>query len=224
MSEFSPSTISTATCGRRPAASGSPIPTTRAKRSWSPAGGAETMATLVKQLRAQATREHHLRRRRRSDRRQPVPVGDVSRRAHHRIAVDDGARDRFRRQSRIRRGQGRIAADAERRLSSGRQMPGTASVCRRQVSLPRGLAPSRRAPARPCFPPYEIREFEGIPVAFIGLTLKGTANIVSPPGDRRPRIQGRGRHRERAGAGTEGARRRGHRRADPRGRLSDRRL
>jgi 5'-nucleotidase len=32
------------------------------------------------------------------------------------------------------------------------------------------------------FPAYEIREFEGIPVAFIGLTLKGTANIVSPPG------------------------------------------
>ena len=29
-------------------------------------------------------------------------------------------------------------------------------------------------------PPYEIREFEGIPVAFIGLTLKGTADIVSP--------------------------------------------
>ena len=32
------------------------------------------------------------------------------------------------------------------------------------------------------FPAYEIREFEGIPVAFIGLTLKGTPNIVSPPG------------------------------------------
>jgi len=31
-------------------------------------------------------------------------------------------------------------------------------------------------------PPYEIREFEHIPVAFIGLTLKGTANIVSPVG------------------------------------------
>jgi 5'-nucleotidase len=30
------------------------------------------------------------------------------------------------------------------------------------------------------FPPYEIREFEGIPVAFIGLTLKGTPSIVSP--------------------------------------------
>ena len=32
------------------------------------------------------------------------------------------------------------------------------------------------------FPPYEIREFEGIPVAFIGLTLKGTPNLVSPVG------------------------------------------
>ena len=31
-------------------------------------------------------------------------------------------------------------------------------------------------------PPYEIREFEGIPVAFIGLTLKETAGIVSPSG------------------------------------------
>jgi 5'-nucleotidase len=32
------------------------------------------------------------------------------------------------------------------------------------------------------FPPYEIKEFDGIPVAFIGLTLKGTADIVSPTG------------------------------------------
>ena len=32
------------------------------------------------------------------------------------------------------------------------------------------------------FPPYEIRQFDGIPVAFIGLTLKGTPDIVSPPG------------------------------------------
>jgi 5'-nucleotidase len=32
------------------------------------------------------------------------------------------------------------------------------------------------------FPPYEIKTFEGIPVAFIGLTLKGTPNIVSPVG------------------------------------------
>src|SRR5438105_4558119 len=32
------------------------------------------------------------------------------------------------------------------------------------------------------FPPYAVREFEGIPVAFIGLTLKGTPNLVSPVG------------------------------------------
>jgi 5'-nucleotidase len=32
------------------------------------------------------------------------------------------------------------------------------------------------------FPAYEIREFDGIPVAFIGLTLKGTPNLVSPVG------------------------------------------
>ncbi len=30
------------------------------------------------------------------------------------------------------------------------------------------------------FPPYEIRNFEGVPVAFIGLTLKGTPDIISP--------------------------------------------
>ena len=30
------------------------------------------------------------------------------------------------------------------------------------------------------FPPYEIRTFEGIPVAFIGLTLRGTSDIISP--------------------------------------------
>jgi 5'-nucleotidase len=32
------------------------------------------------------------------------------------------------------------------------------------------------------FPAYEIRGFQGVPVAFIGLTLKGTPGIVSPEG------------------------------------------
>jgi 5'-nucleotidase len=32
------------------------------------------------------------------------------------------------------------------------------------------------------FPPYEVREFDGIPVAFIGLTLKDTPAIVTPAG------------------------------------------
>lgn len=39
-----------------------------------------------------------------------------------------------------------------------------------------------KATGKPVFPPYEIRQFDGIPVAFIGLTLKGTADIVSPVG------------------------------------------
>jgi 5'-nucleotidase len=38
------------------------------------------------------------------------------------------------------------------------------------------------ATGKPLFPAYEIRTFGGIPVAFIGLTLKGTADIVSPVG------------------------------------------
>jgi len=33
---------------------------------------------------------------------------------------------------------------------------------------------------RTVFPPYEIKTFDGIPVAFIGLTLKGTSGIISP--------------------------------------------
>jgi 5'-nucleotidase len=39
-----------------------------------------------------------------------------------------------------------------------------------------------RTTGKTIFPAYEIREFDGIPVAFIGLTLKGTPDIVSPVG------------------------------------------
>lgn len=39
-----------------------------------------------------------------------------------------------------------------------------------------------KATSKTVFPPYEIREFDGVPVAFIGLTLKGTPNLVAPPG------------------------------------------
>jgi 5'-nucleotidase len=44
------------------------------------------------------------------------------------------------------------------------------------------LAASTRetATGKTVFPPYAIREFDGIPVAFIGLTLKGTSGIISP--------------------------------------------
>jgi 5'-nucleotidase len=36
------------------------------------------------------------------------------------------------------------------------------------------------ATGKTVFPPYEIRRFDGIPVAFIGLTLKGTPNLIAP--------------------------------------------
>jgi 5'-nucleotidase len=39
-----------------------------------------------------------------------------------------------------------------------------------------------KSSGKPVLPAYEIREFDGIPVAFIGLTLKGTPGLVSPVG------------------------------------------
>jgi 5'-nucleotidase len=39
-----------------------------------------------------------------------------------------------------------------------------------------------KSTGRPLLPAYEVREFEGIPVAFIGLTLKGTPGVVTPSG------------------------------------------
>ena len=39
-----------------------------------------------------------------------------------------------------------------------------------------------KSTGKPVLPAYEIREFDGIPVAFIGLTLKGTPGLVSPVG------------------------------------------
>jgi 5'-nucleotidase len=35
---------------------------------------------------------------------------------------------------------------------------------------------------KPVLPPYYVKMFDGVPVAFIGLTLKGTADIVAPSG------------------------------------------
>ena len=39
-----------------------------------------------------------------------------------------------------------------------------------------------KATGQTILPPYEIREFEGVAVAFVGLTLKGTPEIVRPVG------------------------------------------
>ena len=120
-----------------------------------PAGGAEHMATLVKQL-----REGHKNT-------IFVAAGDLigaspflSAMFHDEptieVAVDDGARRRLRRQSRIRRGQGRIVADAEWRLPSRR----TAARDRIRFSGAkfRYLAAStiEKSTGKPVFPAYEI--------------------------------------------------------------------
>ena len=39
-------------------------------------------------------------------------------------------------------------------------------------------------PEAPLFPPFVIKRYEGVPVAFIGMTLRGTPEIVSPEGIR----------------------------------------
>ncbi|MGY4421610.1 2',3'-cyclic-nucleotide 2'-phosphodiesterase (5'-nucleotidase family) [Bradyrhizobium sp. JR6.1] len=77
---------------------------------------------------------------------------------------------------------------------------------------------------KPVFPPYEIKEFDGIPVAFIGLTLKNTPNLVSPAGVASLEFRDEAETRQCAGPRAEGEGRRGDRGLDPRRRLSDRRL
>ncbi|MFC4158552.1 bifunctional metallophosphatase/5'-nucleotidase [Chitinimonas lacunae] len=39
-----------------------------------------------------------------------------------------------------------------------------------------------RSTGKPLFPAYQIKRFEGVPVAFIGMTLKDTPTIVNPSG------------------------------------------
>ena len=86
---------------------------------------------------AQKQEAQHLRRRRRPDRRKPVPVRAVPRRADHRVAVDHGPRHHLRRQSRVRRGRCRAHAHAEGRLPSDRRLQGPASVPWRKIQIPR---------------------------------------------------------------------------------------
>ena len=144
-----------------------------------PAGGAEHMATLVKQLRAGKKNSVF------------VAAGDLigaspllrpcSTTSHGRIPVADGPRHRRRRQPRVRRGPGRAAAHAERRLPPRGRLQGAAQVrrCQLPLSLRQHL---RKGHGQDAVPGLRVEEFEGIPVAFIGLTLRGTPGMVSPSG------------------------------------------
>ena len=76
------------------------------------------------------------------------------------------------------------AAHAERRLPPGRRLPGRRRFAGADFQY---LAANvvYRDTGEPLFPPYAIRNFGGVKVGFIGVTLEGTPNIVSAVRDRR---------------------------------------
>ena len=102
-------------------------------------------------------------------------------------------------------------------------MPGTASVCGRKISLSRRqhVREEQRQDRVSCLRNPQLRRHSG---------RLHRADLEGHPGPRlagrhcRPRIPRRSRDGQCADPGTEGARRRGHRRPDPRRRIADRGL
>ena len=118
--------------------------------------------------------EPHLRRRGRPGRRHAAAVGAVPRRADDRGAGPDGAGGQRGRQPRVR--QGRVpsccacsaAAAIRPTAARGRSRSGGA----RFQYLAASIVDTRTG--KPLLPAYHVKRFQGIPVAFIGLTLKDT--------------------------------------------------
>jgi len=114
----SPSTISTAISARRRAGFKLPIPATKTKKIAVPAGGSEAMATLVRAVARGARTTRSLSRP--ADLIGASPL--LSAMFHDEPTIESmsmmGLELSAGRQSRIRRGQGRAAADAERWLPS----------------------------------------------------------------------------------------------------------
>ena len=160
---------------------------------------------------------------RRPDRREPAAVGGVPRRAHHRGALRHGPRDHGGRQSRVRRGQGRAAAHAERRLPPQGRLQGPTQVRGRQVPLSGGehLRHEDRQDTAAGLRDQGVR---GHPRRLHRPHPEGHAQDRVALGRHGPRVPRRGHDHQCAGARAQAAWRRGHRRADPRGRHSGRRL
>jgi 5'-nucleotidase len=158
-------------------------PDDKTKKMMVPAGGAETMATLVRQLREQATNPKNTIF---------VAAGDLigaspflSAMFHDEPTIESLSMMGL-----------EIASVGNHEFDEGKdellrmQNGGCHPVDKCQGPHPFAgarfhyLAAStvEKDTGKTVFPAYEIREFEGIPVAFIGLTLRGTATIVSPPG------------------------------------------
>nr|WP_035692349.1 bifunctional metallophosphatase/5'-nucleotidase [Bradyrhizobium elkanii] len=153
-------------------------PDDKAKKIVMPAGGAEHMATLVRQL-----REGHKNT-------IFVAAGDLigaspflSAMFHDEPTIESLSMMGLEVAS-VGNHEFDEGIDELRRMQNGGCHP--TEKCRGPHPFPGAkfhyLAAStfEKASGKTVFPPYEIRQFEGIPVAFIGLTLRGTPNIISP--------------------------------------------
>ena len=205
------------------AESGSPIPTDKTKKITVPAGGAEHMATLVKQL-SEGHKNTIF-----------VAAGDLigaspllSAMFHDEptiellsmmgLAIASVGNHEF------DEGKDELQADAEWRLPSGRSnAAGRIRFHRREISLSRRLHDRDRDRQDG----FSALRNQGV--------RRHSRRLHRPDLERhrrhhlagersRPRIPRRGRDRECAGAGIESTRRRSDRRPDSRRRLSDRRL
>jgi 5'-nucleotidase len=166
----------------RPFAGGIRIddPADKTKKITVPAGGAEHMATLVKELRA--GRKNSIF----------VAAGDLigaspflSALFHDEPTIEALSLMGLEVAS-VGNHEFDEGKDELRRMQNGGCHPvdGCQGPHRFEGAKFRYLAASTivKSTGKPLFPPYAIREFDGIPVAFIGLTLKGTEGIVSPVG------------------------------------------
>src|SRR3981081_3167505 len=153
-------------------------PDDKTKKITVPAGGAEHMATLVKQLRQGARNTIF------------VAAGDLigaspflSAMFHDEPSIESLAMMGLEVAS-VGNHEFDEGKDELKRMQNGGCHP--TAVCqgphRFLGAKFRYLAAStvEKNTGKTVFPPYEIKQFEGIPVAFIGLTLKGTPDIVSP--------------------------------------------
>ena len=155
-------------------------PNDKSKKIAVPAGGAEHMATLLKQLRAK--RKHSIF----------VAAGDLIGASPLLSALfhDEPTIESLSRMGLEITAVGNHEFDEGKvellRMQNGGCHPkdGCQGPAKFAGAKFRYLAASTidKSTGKTLFPAYEVKEFEGIPVAFIGLTLKNTPNVVSPSG------------------------------------------
>jgi 5'-nucleotidase len=112
------------------------------------------------------------------------------------VAQPDGPGSQRRGQPRVRQGRGRTAALAAWRLRPGRQLQGPAPFKGAQLPVP-GRQHGDIQTGQTLLPAYHVKTFQGMPVAFIGLTLKDTPDHRGACRRGRAAFRRRGRDRQR---------------------------